>query len=162
MQGCGSPPWGAPGGSVAKGRHRGFGERESLDFARRSPSPAPHKTKSIRKTTRYPRVKTLRHVNLRAVSDARQLRAPAPLHTRARPPFIERQLTGAPSYSLNVNPKASWRDVPSQVSFADPARIVACVRRKRRAEVLHALNKTGRGSGSGKKRRTYSSDISCR
>lgn len=47
------------------------------------------------------------------------------------------------------------------VKFAVPERVAMCVRRKRRAEVLHALKRTGKGSGGGRKRRTPYSSISC-
>lgn len=52
--------------------------------------------------------------------------------------------------------------VPVRVQFAAPERVVLCVRRKRRKEVLHALKKTGRGGGrQRRRRRTWFSDVSC-
>lgn len=47
------------------------------------------------------------------------------------------------------------------LGFARPGAVVVCVRRKQRKEVLHALKKTGRGRGGGRKRRNWWSTISC-
>lgn len=49
----------------------------------------------------------------------------------------------------------------SRIAFDVPHHVAICVRRKQRSEVLHALSLTGRGSGSGRKRRNYWSDVSC-
>lgn len=46
-------------------------------------------------------------------------------------------------------------------AFKHPPSVAICVRRKRRKEVLHALHKTGRGSGRGKRRWLRSSSIHC-
>jgi len=44
----------------------------------------------------------------------------------------------------------------------DNSRVLECVRRKARAEVLHALRLTGRGgAGGGRRRRTWRSGIGC-
>lgn len=50
--------------------------------------------------------------------------------------------------------------IPTRIGFEDPKRVLICVRRKRRKEVLHALKKTGRG-GQKKPRRSWYSSISC-
>lgn len=47
------------------------------------------------------------------------------------------------------------------LSFHAPNRVVICVRRKQRKEVLHALKKVGRGKGHGRKRRNWYSKIGC-
>lgn len=65
---------------------------------------------------------------------------------------------------VNVNRgrrKVTPYKVPSQIGFSVPRDVVVCVRRKQRKEVLHAFKFTGRGSGSGRKRRNYWSDVSC-
>lgn len=49
-----------------------------------------------------------------------------------------------------------------RINFAVPDRVMVCVRRKIRDEVLHALKLTGRGSGRGKKRFNVFSGISCK
>lgn len=56
----------------------------------------------------------------------------------------------------NSNP---W-DVPSGIQFEDPSRVLICVRRKQRKEVLHALKKTGK-RGQKRPRRGYYSEIHC-
>lgn len=51
--------------------------------------------------------------------------------------------------------------LPSGVSFRVPDRVAICVRRGRRKEVLFALNKTGKGAHSPKKRNSFSK-VSCK
>lgn len=48
-----------------------------------------------------------------------------------------------------------------QVGFYQPKKVLICVRRQTRKEVLHAFNKTGKG-GQRRPRRTYYSSVSCR
>lgn len=50
--------------------------------------------------------------------------------------------------------------LPSMVSFADAQRVVVCVRRKTRRQVLFAKRRTGRGARS-RKRRNFFSGIRC-
>lgn len=50
--------------------------------------------------------------------------------------------------------------IDAPVGFDDPFRVVVCVRRRRRREVLHAFRKTGR-RGQRRPRRSWYSDISC-
>lgn len=62
---------------------------------------------------------------------------------------------------------AGVRRFPSQtraaVVFKNPDRVLVCVRRNIRREVLHALNKTGRGKGKQRRPRyNVYSKISCR
>jgi len=51
--------------------------------------------------------------------------------------------------------------LPTGVSFRVPDRVAICVRRGRRKEVLFALNKTGKGARSPKKRNSFSK-VSCK
>lgn len=51
--------------------------------------------------------------------------------------------------------------VPKAVGFAEPRKTLICVRRKQRKEVLHALARTGKGSGFGRKRRNNYSEVKC-
>lgn len=46
------------------------------------------------------------------------------------------------------------------MAFEAPKRVLVCVRRKQRREVLHALNKTRKGAGA-RKRRNQWSNVSC-
>ena len=53
--------------------------------------------------------------------------------------------------------------LPSNLAFVDPRRVLLCARRKTRAEVLHAMRKTGKGRGRRRSpRRNAYSNISCR
>lgn len=51
--------------------------------------------------------------------------------------------------------------VPVRIGFRNPERVLVCVRRQRRKEVLHAFRKTGK-VGQKRPRRSASSSISCR
>lgn len=55
-----------------------------------------------------------------------------------------------------------WRTVSKRVGFHAPWQVIICVRRKRRREVLHALNKTGAGKGRQRRpvRNTFS-EVRC-
>lgn len=48
------------------------------------------------------------------------------------------------------------------VSFGRPFDVPICARRAERREVLHALNRTGKGTGGGKHRLTANSKLKCR
>lgn len=53
--------------------------------------------------------------------------------------------------------------VPSGLRFENPRKLIVCVRRNRRREILHALGRTGRGSRFNKRRRRNElSSISCK
>lgn len=51
--------------------------------------------------------------------------------------------------------------VPKRVAFKSPKKVLVCVRREQRKEVLFALRKTKKGSG-GSRRLTPFSEISCK
>lgn len=50
---------------------------------------------------------------------------------------------------------------PVAVGFHAPKKVVICVRRRMRKEVLFALNRTGKGAKKRKHRRSYYSDVRC-
>lgn len=50
--------------------------------------------------------------------------------------------------------------VRSAIHFADPTRVVVCIRRRIRREVIHALRKNGK-RGQGKPKRNFYSSIGC-
>lgn len=57
----------------------------------------------------------------------------------------------------------SFNSFPSGIRFARPDRVLVCVRRNIRKEVLHALKKTGRSGGRQKRPRfNWFSTIKCR
>lgn len=69
-----------------------------------------------------------------------------------------RQRSGVKFKHLEGNfPRALLREVQS---FQDPRRVMICVRRKSRREVLFAIRKTGKGARS-RKRRNEWSNVKC-
>lgn len=66
---------------------------------------------------------------------------------------------GIPRKSRIVLRKANFgKTLPSRLGFAVPEKVVRCVRRKQRKEVLIAKRRSGRGSA---KRFDFWSDVSC-
>lgn len=63
-------------------------------------------------------------------------------------------------YSLKKNYR-NLNQTKARISFVDPHRVLVCVRRKVRKEVMHALRHAGR-SGQRKPRRNAYSSVSCR
>lgn len=57
------------------------------------------------------------------------------------------------------NPRSNLR---SHFAFHTPSKVVKCVRRKERREVIFAERKSGKGSRALRRRRDYWSDVSCR
>lgn len=81
-----------------------------------------------------------------------------------RPTDYVRRLDGRhATYRLSdpKRPSRLYDPTTARIAFSDPLTVTECVRRRVRREVLHALKKTGRGSGGGKKRRTWRSMIKC-
>lgn len=105
----------------------------------------------------------------------RELASPTALRLvedrRAHHPLQEfrpaRQVSGHPvkphviKRSTNNHVLGRHLPIPLKVQFAEPKRTAICVRRGQRKEVLHALKKTGRGRGGGRKKRNWYSDVSC-
>lgn len=62
------------------------------------------------------------------------------------------------------DPSQRFKDfMPSmRLGFMIPEKVVKCIRRKNRREVIFALNKQGKGSRSFRRRRDEFSDISCK
>lgn len=54
-----------------------------------------------------------------------------------------------------------FRTFGNVVSFHQPSKTLICVRRRQRREVLHAFNRTGRGSGQRYPRRSWYSSVRC-
>lgn len=73
----------------------------------------------------------------------------------------QRNVNGSASRRLST--RFSFQSPPAAVAFGRPDSVLVCVRRKMRREVMHALQKTGRGRGRQKRpRRNWTSGISCR
>lgn len=72
---------------------------------------------------------------------------------------VKRGPGGRPMRSTRI---VSIQTVPSRIRFASPKRTLICLKRKIRAEVLHAFKKTGRGSPRKRhSRRNFHSSVSC-
>lgn len=71
-----------------------------------------------------------------------------------------RTVSGVPTYRLKAKPSPRL-SVPRGIAFGEPNRLVLCIRRKQRKEVLHALRKTGKGVKRRNPKRNYWSSISC-
>ena len=75
-----------------------------------------------------------------------------------RPPFSEL----SPSVTdVPLSPNRPFQTARMGVHFVSPETIGVCIRRKARREVLHALNRTKRGSGGRGRRRGPFSDVKC-
>lgn len=78
----------------------------------------------------------------------------------------ERQFRAArslskPLHRLVVSSTPKGR-MPVGVRFEDPHKVLVCVRRNQRKEVLHALRKTGKGKAAKRpRRRSYYTDVRC-
>ena len=84
----------------------------------------------------------------RSVSRSRHRLVVAPSPIAVSPAFSSPQSVGSPV------------SVPNGVAFADSDRVLTCVRRSVRKQVLHALGKAGK-RGQKKPRRSAYSDIQC-
>lgn len=68
---------------------------------------------------------------------------------------------------VSIEPGPSTRaqqqvsSVPSSVAFSEPDLVNICARRKQRREVLAAKRLFKKGSGAGKRRRNFWSDVGC-
>lgn len=79
-------------------------------------------------------------------------------------------LTRREARSIIERDRRSWekRNRPSdfmpsfRLGFRIPDKVVRCVKRQRRKEVLFALRKTGKGSAAPRRRRDEYSEISCK
>lgn len=71
------------------------------------------------------------------------------------------QVATVGAYSPKKVTARSRKMLANAIGFHAPSQVLICVRRKRRKEVLHALFKTGRGSGRGRKRFNQFSKIRC-
>lgn len=74
---------------------------------------------------------------------------------------LPRLLSGAPARLKSAPTPATYHSPPPAIAFADPRSTIACIRRQRRREVLHALRKTGKGAKARKRHRNQNSEIRC-
>lgn len=84
---------------------------------------------------------------------------PAPLRSIHRETFQTLQRTRSTRASARSSPLSAMLEN----TFDDPQRVIVCLRRQTRKQVLHALKKTGgRGGRKKKPRRTWQSQFKCR
>jgi len=121
----------------------------------------------------FRRFKTMRpSVPLQAAEDRRYWHPAAPIHRPVRTlsgvqshrlvigkPNGRKQVSTNP-YKRSAVAKPDMAGPPHQIAFHAPEKVVICVRRKRRKEVIFALNKAGKG-GQRRPRRTHNSGVQC-
>lgn len=107
---------------------------------------------------------SLPRLDLRAFED-RRLFVPDPLpryRSLLNPwPNRIRAMVTSPARVAEA-PRGHLRSAMSQLGmrFEAPKKVLVCVRRKQRREVLHALKRTRKGAGSAKRRNQWS-DVKC-
>lgn len=74
--------------------------------------------------------------------------------------FSKRSYSDVVSEPVRSKPRALLS--PDTFKFAVPKKVLVCVRRQQRREVLHALKLTRRRGGAGARRRNYWSAVSCK
>lgn len=104
-------------------------------------------------------------INLIPVDDLRRYNPTEKIGYTARTVRGTRARLSVPAAYPNRNVQVSGRRsrffLPSIVAFSQPKRVLVCIRRSRRREVLHAKGVAGR-RGLRPPRRNYFSSISCR
>lgn len=70
-------------------------------------------------------------------------------------------LFSKPRHRLQMSPGTNLFKLPIGVGFEDSARVLVCVRRAKRRQVMFALKKAGRGGGSRKRRKGPYTDVKC-
>ena len=73
----------------------------------------------------------------------------------------QRKVVERVSRARRAENKKPARQRHYKFSFAVPEKVVVCVRRKRRREVLFAMRRTGKGSRKLHRRRDHYSDVRC-
>jgi len=64
-------------------------------------------------------------------------------------------------HSLVIRDKKTSPRLSHQVQFDAPKRVLICIRRKMRKEVLFAKSKTGKGARARRHQRNYYSEVTC-
>lgn len=145
----------------------------SISRTRRAASASSNGTLVGRSTSYYGRVSPssysnvrdlFRTVSLYPVEDARRWNPTAP-----RPYRSLKTIYGSPVRSMVGQPRKARTNVrsspfsllPHVVAFEGPSKVVTCIRRQRRREVLFAKNQAGR-SGLKHPTRNWASSISCK
>lgn len=88
----------------------------------------------------------------------------APARLQLRDPINASQRNKAKRFwdrLLREGRRSTSLQTKAKIGFNEPERVLTCVRRQRRKEVMHALRKTKRGAGSKRRRYTWRSQLSC-
>lgn len=126
-------------------------ERETIDFATPVLRPPKKPVQFVNPTVYVPRsVKPkLNQIDDRRTFHPQKLSRPAKL------------VSGAPHrLKIKTGTRTPKSALPHSVGFSAPAKVLICIRRKTRKQVLFALKRTRKGSGS-RKTRNYWSDVKC-
>lgn len=115
----------------------------------------------IARPSGLPRVFSVRPVNLALFEDRRFFHPLGPARPAFAFPKSAARVVVPRTRSRSAVDGAKARTLPHQLTFAAPDRVLICVRRKRRKEVLFAKRKAGK-RGQRKPRRNYWSAISCK
>ncbi|WNK13678.1 MAG: hypothetical protein [Microvirus sp.] len=117
-----------------------------------NPIPQPHVVATRLVARHYPRVRTAMQLieDRRVFHPEGRFRAPLSFSLPRRARLVVR--------NANFDKRVSGKTLPVQLGFSLPKRVIHCVRRKVRKEVIIAKGHSGSGS---RKRRNYWSDISC-
>jgi len=99
------------------------------------------------------RIDNLRHVRPPVNLDGRTFTP-----SRMRPVLRKRDGRLA---SRVISAATGYRNPLRVLRFRWPLRLLVCARRRQRREVLHALQRTGKGSGGGRRRRNFYSEVFC-
>lgn len=98
-------------------------------------------------------LQTLRQ-RLRTIEDRREWHPLGPRRSA-------RSFNAAHHQLVVKQPRKQSHKVPKGIRFHAPRKVLICVRRKVRREVMFALNKRGKGSARRNRRRNWYSAISC-
>lgn len=107
----------------------------------------------------------LKKQNLRDYEDRRtwnpdKYTQPARSFSQTRHRLIAVRSKGITQSVPNRYQEATWETVPQRVGFQNPDRVLICVRRKQRREIIHALGVAGR-KGLKKPKFNVYSEVRC-
>lgn len=114
-----------------------------------------------------PVVETIRHTSPTAYREIEDRRTYHPQRAQRPARSIDKPvhrlvITKGPEHPPTRKPsQAKLSALPHRVQFQAPKKVLICVRRQARKEVLHALNKTGKGARARQRHQTPYSRIKC-
>lgn len=145
-----------------KRRHDTRRERETFDFANEVALPTKKRVVSRPFVTH-----TAPKLNLRPVEDRRtwhpqgKKRPAASLDAPRHRLVVSSKPLSHPAPSRRAKPSVARATLPHTVQFAAPARVLICIRRKKRKEVLFAKKLTGKGARARRHRQSEYTGVKC-